>query len=765
MTSYDVCKKNWQRILVGDPEQLKNGDENVKARITACENKAVKAWNTYKENGKKPDAVGLFRSTPAERSWDMTVEYRSLSEMAVGYATYGTSCYRSPELLRDILAALEWGYTHYYGKAEIANQGWRDTKQFNWWDWCIGTPTGLMNTIVLVDEHLTLQQKRDYIELFDVKVPKPRDYGANKVNFGRLIAQAGVLCERPEQIYNGRDGIEDTYLYADGGVNDGQGFYRDGSYIFHTLHPMNFTYGIEHFAKLIDFAAILAGSEFELKKEHTDLLYTWLYKTYLPFCRNGEVFRSVLGRDPAGTVGAARGFIAHVVRLYGLSAPEKKPELSKMITMLTDEDPLSKDGERGILYSAFSLSDYLTFLEAYKPETATDEVKKARAGFKAFNCMDRAVQHADGYSFSLSISSSRIYNYECINHQNMNGWYHGDGMLNLISSPFKYDAEFWKQADPYRMPGTTADDRPRETVTIAQANEYLSSKDFVGALSTGETGIAVMELESYHSDGALICNRFYNPSGAYGGPPPVRECTLTANKAYFFMDGYAVCLGSGVNARDNARVYTTVENQHGETVVENGRVTGYKPLAVTLNGNATDLPTVDTVYEGVKYITVGSDAFCILDGSPITARKTEGDVPFAQIVVDHGVNPENGTYAYAILPNTDAEGARAFSENLPFEIVANDETVQAIREKATGDIYCVFHGAGEIKTGDTVLSVETALLCAIKDNTVHACDVTQKLAKATVTVNGKEYSFDFGDTLGVVKPPQYLVQPQGKSLN
>ena len=55
MTSYDVCKKNWQRILVGDPEQLKNGDETVKARVTACENKALKAWNLYKENGKKPE--------------------------------------------------------------------------------------------------------------------------------------------------------------------------------------------------------------------------------------------------------------------------------------------------------------------------------------------------------------------------------------------------------------------------------------------------------------------------------------------------------------------------------------------------------------------------------------------------------------------------------------------------------------------------------------------------------------------------------------
>lgn len=750
MTSYDVCKRNWKMILAGDPELLKNGDDTVKSRISACESKAVKAWDVYKKCGGRADSVGLFRTTPAETSWDMTLEYRSLSEMAKGYATYGTSCYQSPEMLADILAALEWGYNHYYGKAEIANKGWRDTKQFNWWDWCIGTPTGLMDTIVLVDEHLTLQQKRDYIELFTVKVPKPRDYGANKVNFGRLIAEAGVLCERDDLIYNGRDGIEETYLYADGGVNDGQGFYRDGSYIFHTLHPMNFTYGIEHFAKLIDFAAILAGSEFALKKEHTDLLYTWLYKTYVPFCRNGEIFRSVMGRHPAGTDNLARAFIMHLVRLYGLSAEDKKQELADLIKMLTDESPVCREGDKTLLYGSFTLSDYLTFCEAYARGKDIEGAKAKREGFTAFNCMDRAVQHKDNYSFSLSISSSRIYNYECINHENMNGWYHGDGMINLISSPHKYDGEFWKQVDPYRIPGATADDREREVVTIAQANEYLSSKDFVGALSTGETGMAVMELESYHSNGELISTRFYNPSGAYGGPPPARECTLTANKAYFFMNGYAVCLGSAVNAKDGAKVYTTIENRHGETKIENGRIAGYAPISVTMNGEAVELPTADTVYEGVKYLTIGADAFCILGGKPITARKTEGDIPFAQVVIDHGVDPEDDFYAYAILPLTDTEGAKAFYENLPFKIAANSPNLQAIREKS-GDLYCAFHTSGTLMVDGTVISTDSPILCAIKGDTLYACDVTQKLTAATVTVNGKAYTFDFEKAYGAAR--------------
>ena len=746
MTSFDICKQNWRKLLVGSPEELKNGDETLRDRIASCERKAMASWNLYKQYGKDTSLNALFRPTPAETSWDMTVEYQKLSEMAMGYGTYGTKCYNDPELLADILEALEWGYDYYYGQAVIENRGWRDVRQFNWWDWCIGTPTQLMNAMLIVDEHLTLEQKRNYLALFNLRVPKPRDYGANKVNFGRLIAQAGVLTEREDLIYNGRDGIEDTYLYADGGVNDGQGFYRDGSYIFHTLHPMNFTYGIEQFAKLIDFAAILAGSEFELKEEHTALLYTWLYNTYVPFCRNGEVFRSVMGRHPAGTDNLARGFIMHIVRLYGLSAEDKKQELADLIKMLTDESPMNAEGNRTILYSAFTLNDYLTFCEAYARGKDAEAVKAKRAGFRAYNCMDRAVQHKDNYSFSLSISSSRIYNYECINHENMTGWYHGDGMLNLISSPHKYDSNFWKGVDPYRMPGTTADDRERQTITIAQANEYLSSRDFVGSLSTGDTGMAVMQLESYHGDGTLVSTRFYNPSGAYGGAPEVRDCTLTANKAYFFMTGYAVCLGSAVNAHDNAKVYTVIENRHGETKIENGRIAGYEPLAVSINGTPTDLPTEDTVYEGVKYLTVGSDSFCIIGGKPITAKKTEGEIPFAQIVIDHGVNPDNDYYAYAILPMTDSEGAKKFSENVPFKIAANSPDIQAITEN--GDVYCIFHNPGTLIVKDTVISTKTPILCSVKGGKLYACDITHKLTEAEVTVNGKTYAFDFTNAYG-----------------
>ena len=144
---------------------------------------------------------------------------------------------------------------------------------------------------------------------------------------------------------------------------------------------------------------------------------------------------------------------------------------------------------------------------------------------------------------------------------------------------------------------------------------------------------------------------------------------------------------------------------------------------------------------------MGSDAYCILDGSPIIAKKTEKDEKtpsFTQILLPHGVNPVDKGYAYAIIPFSDADKAEKFMANVPFEIVENSPSAQVIREKATGDLYCVFHEAKECAG----IEVGTAILCSIKGSKLYACDVTQKLTNVTLKVSGKEYTFDFTKTYG-----------------
>ena len=346
----------------------------------------------------------------------MSREYSALRTLTLGYATYGTELYGDSELLSDILYALEWGYTHYYGRAELEGRGWRSTREFNWHDWKIATPKPLMDILVMLDEKVPLEKRRDYLELFNALVVKPTDYGANKVNFGRLIAQSGILTERAERIICGRDGIEDTYMYADGGVNDGQGFYRDGSYVFHTRHAQNGVYGIEHLMNAVQFANILDGTEFAMNSERKELLYGWLRRSFIPFYRNGEFMSVIKGRYPEVTT--SFGLLDAILSLYEMGDREQKRETAALLRYAVEQHPLFENGECAAFFGSLTLRKYLLYREAMAEKT---EAAPIPMGVKVFNQMDRVVEHGERYAFALAMSSSRIYNYECINHRNMDG--------------------------------------------------------------------------------------------------------------------------------------------------------------------------------------------------------------------------------------------------------------------------------------------------------------------------------------------------------
>lgn len=737
MNKFEAAKARWRESLVATPEQIATGDENVQNRAKDIGKSAVSTWNTFKKY-RAESSPCLFRSEPYEMSRDMTAEYNAIRRMALGYATYGSECYQNPELLQDILFALNFMYTHYNGEAEITGTGWRSIRSFNWWDWQIGSLMAYMDTMVLIDGHLDVETKKNYLKVFDFLVTAPRDYGANKIHYGILMIRSGLLTEREELIKIGTEGIEDTYLYADGGVNDKQGFYRDGSYIFHTLHPMNYTYGMGHFNAVVELAELLCGSEFELSPEKKELIYTWLYKSFVPFYRNGIIGRGVLGRHPLSSKGAAFGLLRTVSAIYAVSDEARKGEISALLRMLVSEHPQFKDGRCDEFFAGCTLSQYLNFTEAY---AHGGEMTWKRNGMYAFNSMDRAIQHTDDYAFLLSVSSSRIYNYECINNENMDGWYLGDGMLCLENEPMQYDAEYWKNVGKYRLPGTTVNDKERAAVTIAQKNEYLSSRDFVGTLSAGNTGISVMQLESFHFDGDLEKQRIKTLT-PYGGPLPTHECTLTANKAYFFLDGYTVCLGSEINAEDDATVYTVLENRKGEAIIENGKVTGYAPCKVTVNGETVVLPTVDTDFDGVKLVTVGNTAIVLLENTALTMRTTDSTPSFTEILWKHGIAPKGKTYAYAILP--DGTKAADFVNTLPFTVLCNDGEAQIIRTNE-GETYGVFHKPCE-KLG---ISVDAPILLAVKNDGIYICDATQKLEHTCVTVNGDSFCVAFKDNATV----------------
>ncbi len=736
MGSFEICKQNWRKRLVSSPESITEAGAQIAERLGKIADEARASQALMKKSLEQKKYNTLFICRKCEKTEDMSAEYEHIRKMALGYATYGTETYDDRQLLSDILFALEWAHNRYYGKAEMENRGWRDIYEFNWYDWKVKTPKFLMDAMVLVDGSLTLYQKRDYLGLFNMLVDKPFDYSSNKVEFGSLMVESGILTENEQIIKAGLDGIEDTYLYVDGGLNDGQGFYRDGSYIFHTRHAMNNMYGLAHFLAQIQLAQLVRGSDYQLDEDHFCLLYEWMDRHFTAFLSRGETLHGVMGRHVGMVSDIFNRYVRAYVNLFDISEQKEKDRVASVIQRLLRENPLIKDGKNASLFASFTAEEYLIYQKALKYNCKTEWSVN---GFYAYNCMDRAVQHTDKYAMSLAMSSSRIYDYECINGCNLNGWYIAAGALFCHRGRMQFNEDWWKSLNPYRIPGTTVDEREREAVSIAQGNEYLSGRDFVGSLSVGDFGVSVMEYEGYRSDGELKCTKHYKPSGEYGAAPPKYFSTLFANKAYFFLDGVTVCLGCGIVSRDSAQVYTVVENQLDPAVIVDAEIVGREKNALRVNGKEVTLTEEDVLLRGTEAFEIGEQTVFFFAPTDLKARRMKG---FTEIIIPHGKNPDGASYAYAIVPCGRYSEKRAFEKNV--KILENSNNVQALADMQRGIAYYAFHRAyacGEVHTDE-------ALLVAVTKKRVYATDPTQKLGECSVFVRGSEYKFDFTEKYG-----------------
>lgn len=157
---------------------------------------------------------------------------------------------------------------------------------------------------------------------------------------------------------------------------------------------------------------------------------------------------------------------------------------------------------------------------------------------KVYAPMDSAVQVNDNYSVGLSMYSSRIYNYESINNENIKGWHQNDGMLYIYNNDIEQCGEGYLPAvDPYRLPGTTTDTRE---LSNAAAQGKKSPQSFVGGTTGGENGTMAM---------------YYNSTNLGLG------MDLKTRKSWFLLDGKIVCLGSNIDETTDASIETTVENR------------------------------------------------------------------------------------------------------------------------------------------------------------------------------------------------------------
>jgi hyaluronate lyase len=488
-----------------------------------------------------PDRTFLWSSYSdlTNDSGDISGTYSRLRLMALAYAVNDSSLEGSPSLRSSIISSLDWMHANHYNETSVVFD--------NWFDFEIATPLLLNDIAVLLYPHLTSTQVSNYMAAVDHFTPTPgfsvistNLTAANKIWKSLVVGVRGVIVKDSAKIDLARQGLSDVFPY----VTTNDGFYADGSFIFHNYFPYNAGYGVELLDSTAQLMQLLQGSTWQITDPAHTNVFRWVYDSFQPFIDRGAAMEMVDGRYHT------RNGDAHERGHELLSAILRTAEVAP---------PADAAAFKAFVKGAIQADTYRNFLSAQSPPynvwasaalNNTNVIASAPATeHRQFPSMDRVIHRMPGWTFGLAMSSRRVANYESTRGENLHGWFTGDGMTYLYNSDqAHYSDEFWSTVDSYRMPGTTIENYYR-------ADGFGDSKrgqnaQVGGASIQGRYGVAVMHLDAYNS-------------------------LLSSRKSWFMFDNEIVCLGNSISDGTNGPV---------ETIVENRRLGAYGNNAFTVNG-------------------------------------------------------------------------------------------------------------------------------------------------------------------------------------
>lgn len=672
---FDGLREKWCDTLTGG--RFDASDPDIAAEIRRLDEAGKKAWTSLERDRARsylwPDLANPTNSAHITRS------LRRIKDMALGYVSPGSSLHGDPKLLADILGALEWIFRHRYNETVAIYD--------NEWDWKMGSPIALNDIAVLLYPQLcATPQMREYLatmERFsaDTSYHGPST-GANRTWRCKVMSLFGIVARRADRLERAR-----AELLEEGGKvfsyqTSGDGFYRDGSFIQHERHPYTGGYGKELLRDLADLVYLLSDSPWAIPETAQQNLYRWMRQSYAPFVYRGEVMDAVRGREISRynmtTRQAGRGLFTGFLRVAQFSPEPVAEEIKRVAKSWLRDDAVSLNRYDGLT---------IEFIAKAKRLEADAEIipENGPVGFFSFPAMDRAVQRRPSWAAALSLYSSRVFNYESINGENLRGWNTGSGMLQIFTNDLdQFSDNYWPTIDAHRLPGTTV------FASEKSPPSQLNGSDFVGSLKTysGEKGLAVME------------------AAPLGQP-------LHAKKAWFFLEEAIVCLGSDISAS---------ADEAAETIVENRKLPVSENFHLTVNGEPR---LISSVRSGVSDQAVPEKfsrvSHAHLAGSPggkgmgyylpelaelrgirETRSGSWGEINaylpnaalhtnrFLTLWIDHGTRPKGDHYAYAVLPDCSEIALARYERKPGFTILENSASVQAVKLAEENTVLAVF---------------------------------------------------------------------------
>lgn len=729
---FKAARDSWRLDLCGDAQ---TNSTSVKGMGELLRMRDEDSEDLRKQMNRSETAPILFGKDPPVASGELKPQYDRLFRIALPFGTVGCRNYHSSELLDDILFGLDLLFEKMYGENVVTDTSFRSWKEYDWWDWYVGAACPLMDILMIIEDYISPELTEKYITPVAFLRHKMRTAPTAAEAMSRIVTLtplAILTCDRElmETLFD-----ECELLLED--HDSGDNMRRDFCCMTHGL-PYNVTYGTLNLSRIGKAVQILARSPLAYPLKKKDNLKGMLRYTFAPIMYRGKTLAPMNGRAMQYDCCAA-SILRDVHYLYGLFDETFDREISELI---------HRNASAEVREQLVSSYDKGMTLEEYRkigsvPGTRFSEAPKTHIYSYAFyydalnnekyssDTYDTAyfwysgdicVQHRHGCMIGLRMPSVRSLGYECMNGDNGDGWYTGEGALYLYTPQGnEYSPQWWKYADKHLIPGTTVDAREREIMYFNQA--WRTPRDFVGGVCLdGEFLTASMDYEAFHNE--IDEGR---PDTGYGRSLPVHKCTLTAKKSWFFFDRAILCIGCDINAEDGYTVRTVIENRALDSdgyIIVDGERLQYTDGEISLAAQRIFIPN--------------AGGFIFPEGGDIKVSFYENDgASYVALWLDHGIDPNGEKYAYILLPNASEKDVSDYGVG-DVEILRNDCEIQCAREKSSSLCGMIFRKAGEIRE----IKADHGMIAMMREEngritSLCVCDPTQKRTHISLSVNGE----------------------------
>lgn len=603
--NYEKLRNTWLDVNYGYDKYDEKNDA-MKKKFEATENEAKKLLSEMKTES---DRKYLWENSKDldTKSADMTRTYRNIEKIAEAMRHKDTKL-KTDENKKKVKDALEWLHKNAYGKepdkkvADLKTNFSKSAPQkntnLNWWDYEIGTPKSLTNTLILLNDQFSNEEKKKFtvpIKTFapdsdkilsSVGKAEPAK-GGNLVDISKVKLLESIIEEDKDMTKNSIDSFNKVFTYVQSNATgkERNGFYKDGSYIDHQDVPYTGAYGVVLLEGISQMMPMIKETPFKDSNQNDTTLKSWIDEGFMPLIYKGEMMDlsrgRAISRENETSHSASATVMKSLLRLSDAMDESTKAKYKKIVKSSVESD------------SSYKQNDYLnSYSDIDKMKSLMDDSTISTNGLtqqlKIYNDMDRVTYHNKDldFAFGLSMTSKNVARYESINNENLKGWHTGAGMSYLYNSDVKhYRDNFWTTADMKRLAGTTT----LENEVLKDTDDKKSSKTFVGGT----------KFDDQH---ASIGMDFEN-----------QDKTLTAKKSYFILNDKIVFLGTGIKSTDSSK--------NPVTTIENRKANGYTLYTDDKQTTASDNQGTNSVFLESTNKPKNNIGYHFLNKSKISIKK------------------------------------------------------------------------------------------------------------------------------------------------